>query len=208
MNWNRGFRRITLVLSVASAVAFAVMCAYLSYGMANKGLYWSERSLANARDAACDADAIDFLISSWTTQPSPAMNERETWKEWTGSEFGQEPLWLNDRVVGESEERRKTRLEERTRRLELLKEKGWCTSGGVPLPWTPEEVWPVRRRQITDLESRVRQWQGRAARAAVKGALTGALLGFVPFWVLHAVTYLLVTWIARGFRDNRPREGR
>ena len=137
------------------------------------------------------------------------MNERALWKEWTGFELDQEPSSLNDPVAGESEEARKARLEERIRRLELLKEQGWRRAGGDPLPRTPEEVWSIRQmNQIKDLESRVRNWQGRIGRKAVEGAFTGALMGFAPVWILYAVAYLLVTWIARGFRDNQPRKGK
>ncbi len=209
MNWRRGFRRITLILSIVAAIVTAVTVAYLSYEHAKMSLFFSERDLDIARRAACDAEAIKYLMNSWKTQPSPALTEHTMWKEWTGSELGQEPSGLNDPVVGESEEKRKARLDGRIKRLELLREQGWRTASGDRLAWTPEEVWLVRQMsRIKDLESRVRRWQSTVDNVAVKEALTGAFVSFVAVWVLYAVAYPVVVWIGRGFRDDRSKEGK
>ena len=157
---------------------------------------------------SCDAEAIKHLMNSWKTQPSPALNERTLWKEWTASELGQEPSGLNDPVAGESEEGRRQDLRGESKGLICSRNRAGALRAAI--------VCRGRRRRSGRTPDELHRGFGvsgsqmaeQSRQHSSKGNYNGSFCGFC-----HSLDSLCSRisgslWIGRGFRDDLSEEGK
>jgi len=209
MKWDRGFKRITLVLSIVGAVAGAVLFLYDSARV----LKHNKSILEGRRGSEFTEMAGQVLIVLWK-QAETFADQNTQWITWTGESLPTEPWWQNESLLepddpnGPKWMRESIRLTPTAEELVRLKEQGWETAEGEPLPYTPMGVWYIKRdRVIKDFEETVRTDQIHLAIAVP----FGAGLGFGAVWGFYAVTrrgaWPLLIWIRRGFGEDKQKDG-
>jgi len=190
MNWDRGFKRIGLVLSSVGAV----VGAGLSFCDSLEVLNWNKSILARERQAKYSEMDRSALMDKWA-EATTDTEQNELWLRWTGA-------LLEQRAEGKpipSTHRFPPR---------------WRTANGELLPLTPEEVSQIQNRQwqiqhqerIKDLERTV--WDNQMDLMITP--VFGAGLGFAFAFALYAATrwgaWPLLIWIRRGFREDELKD--
>ena len=208
MNWEKGLKRITFVLSIVGAVLAAGFFCY----DAERVLSHNANILARERRNEFSELDESRLINEWK-QAKMDTEQNELWLKWTGSKLSEMPLRLQ--AIAELQQRgvslgpeTSAWLQKKANGLDrlLLKTQGWLTANGEPLPVTPENVWLYQRHiRIKDLEETV--WQN-TIKIPVATAV-GAIIGFFGVWVLYAVTKKgalpLYKWISIGFHEDKQK---
>lgn len=203
MNWNIGFKRITLVLSIACAILVASL--FFQDGVRvlrhNKAILVRER-----------VNKFNERVDGWSLKDewkhAETLDEQNfLWIRWTGRGLGRVKAAraeLERRGVSleSGAEERQKKAEE----CERLKKEGWQTAQGKSLEFTPEEVWLIRHlRKISELEDVIRSntitlWVGPAV---------GVVFGFGGAWAVYALLIFVMTplfkWIVLGFHEDKQK---
>lgn len=219
MNWNRGLKRITLVLSIIGAI----IAAHLGWRDGVRVLNHNEGVLTREREREFSEYAGSLLIDEWK-EAKTSDEQNHLWIRWTGSPLIPPGFRIED--VGEStrrtfedirsgtsqEQKPKAHnrlsglLEDIIQERERLREQGWVIAKGDPLPKTPERVWNLKhRRRIKDLEDRVRQNQTDWPI----GVTFAGILGFGVVWSVYGATkwaaWPVFRWATLGFREDKQK---
>jgi hypothetical protein len=217
MNWGRGLKRIALVLSILGAITGGSVASRYNARQRND----DERGLAVWRQSKYSEYDARRLIDDW--KKAKTFEEQDAlWVEWTGERLPTESFlrwqeenrlqgiglsptaegpprnhfWENDPVVLG----RGIVLIPTPEEVPRLKEQGWVTVTGEPLPLTPAGVWLIRtERSIRAYEAAVSA--GKIEQVII--TLFGTGLGFGVMWALYALTL----WIAGGFREDKQKDG-
>jgi len=218
MNWDRGLKRITLVLSIIAAV---VVGAVLFFYNAEQELIENQSRLSRERrDVFSEIRDGQYLLNKWNEKdPFPEAKaltilekKRLLWKVWTGLEIDEKPLWL--KAIEELEQRDvslkadiEAKIQKKIEQLEKLKEVGWHTEEGKRLMLTPEDVWQIQHlRRIENLKKKV---QVGLIELPIATAV-GAVLGFGGVWVVYAamigIVWPVYKWISRGFAEDTQKD--
>lgn len=232
MNWDRGLKRIILILSIIGAV----LGAAFFYWDVHKTIQRKKEYLyASTEDEYCKALDEQPLIDEWRRKKT-GIEQLWLWKIWTfdilpkssrtplsGPPLTEDNLaktsrktleifylrGLGDLYVGpytKAWEQLHPVVEVTAEEATQLKERGWQTSKGVLLPLTPEDVW--NRMQcliIRNFEHEVRLGEKDLPIAMS----TGAFFGFCAVWVFYAASkwgaWPLYKWISVGFREDKQK---
>jgi hypothetical protein len=203
MNWDRGLKRITLVLSIIVAfIVGGLLFIDAVHVLYDKKFYLNREY----KDEFDNTSALDML-SQWQNTVT-YTEQNQLWHRWTGLEIDEKPMWL--KAIEELERRNvslkeetKAKIEKKIEQLEKLKEVGWQTVKGERLTLTPEDVWQIRHNnRINNLETAF--WDSFIEIPIF--TVIGAFLGFGAVWAFYAVTKWLVwpvyKWISRGFAEE------
>lgn len=212
INWDRGLKRITLIVSIVGAVVGAGLLFYHSA----RTLKESERTLARVRGWQFDERAQLALADEWA-EAKTFDEQNVLWRSWTGQSLPTEPWWkgLKPHDPNMWEPPGAIELGPGLEKLPLLKKQGWETAKGEPLPYTPMGIWHIQHnKDIEAYKTWVKQDQVKVGGATV----LGAVLGFGLVWAVYAVTrwavfgvtrwtvWPLLIWITRGFKEDKQED--
>lgn len=210
MNWDRGFRRITLILSIVGAMVGAVLFFYKAKANLN---YWEEK-LREERFEKYDDEAGRGWINFWKNPIGPGLinkslveRQRITLELWMKNKL--EPIFLipDELDAIEAKQYKDMLIKRREAQLEFLKERGWQTADGEAMPITPKGVWNYYH--ISSIETSEMMVDFFLSRIPIE-TTKGALLGFCAIWVFYAVmrcgAWPLYRWISIGFRGDKKKD--
>jgi hypothetical protein len=203
MDWDRGLKRITLVLSTVGAVVGGGN----GYYDAQAVLTASKDRLALHRSPALIQYEASFLLREW--KEATTFEEQDVlWARWTGVRLSGTPVPVGIRDDYEGPAPEVVGVIDREEEDSRLKQLGWQTVKGQSLPLWPDEVWILQHaREIEDLERAIAENQIQLAVAPI----FGAALGFVLVWAIYATTrcgaWPLLVWITQGFREDKQKDG-
>lgn len=187
---NRDNRRPIRQMLIPSIIV-ALVAAYFFYYIAALWLSNSERRLGSQRWAMLrDEGQVKagnergpHFVRQW--KEAKTLDEQDRlWRKWTGNSLPGERRLQN---IGASDPSApEMQLRPTAEELPRLKEQGWETAEGEPLPLTPIGVSRVLHdRQKRALDA----WQARLRRRRSQlpiAPILGAILGFAVVWAVHA----------------------
>lgn len=174
MDWNRGLKRITLVLSILAALVADVATVRVQM----RGLVYAEDALAEERRAEYVEDVdVHQLLGEWK-RADTFGGQNSIWLRWTSAGL---PWWYHQLKLDEPADPNARHLEgpivhpfpdtawhqqhpivvyafpppaipsqpdirltPAHHEMPRLAEQGWCTVDGYSLPLTPHGVWYIR----------------------------------------------------------------
>lgn len=172
MNCDRGFKRITLILSIVGALIGAGFYYYIL--MVEVRFY--EKALEKEHRAKFVDNDGSYLIREWK-KTDTRSDQNYLWEKWTGSS-------LNLRPYEPNKPRQESIQLSLTEEQQQLKVQGWIAATGEPLPLTPMEVRNIRyNRTVRGLEEKIQKQRNQLPKALV----LGSLIGFSVLWAFYAV---------------------
>jgi hypothetical protein len=174
VNWHRGLRRITLVVSLLAALVTSgsvLLCLRLAVDDMKSDLETLRAvDFTDAEDSA--------LVDEWYHAKTDT-EQNALWLKWTRTA-------LEQSAEGKPADGHRAK---------------WSKADGTPLPLSPERVWQIRHeREVQDLEEYI-QMENRII-LPIGTALFGGI-GFVGVWTIYGVTrwitWPLLFWMIRGF---------
>ena len=210
MNWDRGLKRITFILSIIGAIIGAGLFFYKAKTNLS---YWEKRLREDRLEKYGDLNERQW-IDYWNDPVVPGhINEslverqRRTLESWMKEK--PRPIFIipDELNATEAEQYKAMLIKQREEKLESLKEQGWQTTNGEAMPITPEEVWNIyHQSSIATSEMGVDFCLSRIPIETTKGAL----LGLCTVWIVHGViiglVWPVVIWITHGFREEKQKD--
>ncbi len=212
---NRDNRRPIRQILIPSIIV-ALIVAYFFYYIAALWLRNSELRLGSQRWAmlrdegqikAGDERGPHF-VRQWN-QAQTLDEQDRLWRKWTGNSLADEPRLQN--IAANDPNASGIRLRPTAEELSRLKEQGWETAEGKPLPLTPAGVGRV----LHDREKRALDaWQARLRRRRKLlpiAPILGAIFAFAGVWAVRSagesVPWLRCRWITCDCRREQQDGG-
>lgn len=206
MNWKKGFKRITFLLSIVCAVWAGISCYQYYAGVLRDNQEIAIASRNNFPDEIALRNTysrLDGLLLIYEWKQAKTLEEQQhLWKEWTGMDLS--TWWTDDPRADLAIQKE----------LEKLKEQGWHTIDGHQLSETPEEIWWKKQKlnvlsqakRLSESESQISMDKWRVLFALP----IGAFIGFCSVWAVFAAVkwgaWPMYKWISLGFREDKQKD--